>query len=62
MKYLIINNSNCFNLIFLIEVSSLSGFRILNKFDTCGELAIDLRIYEILDYLKYSKQVIFTQI
>jgi len=36
MKYLI-NKSNCFNLIYLIEASSLLGFRILNEFDTYGK-------------------------
>jgi len=40
MKYLP-NKSNCCNLIFLIEASSLLGFRILNEFDTYCEYTRD---------------------
>jgi len=54
-----------FNLIILTEVLNSLGFRILNKFDTCDEFLIDLRIlwtFEILEIIEtsnyYLQQVI----
>jgi len=54
---LIVNNSNfCFNIL----IWSITRFQNINfeyKFNAYGELAMDLRIYKLLQYLK---QVIFT--
>ena len=41
-----------FNLIILTEVLNLLGFGILNKFDACDKLVIDLQVYKLLKYLR----------
>jgi len=44
---------NCFNLIILIEVLNLDSEFILNKFNVCNELMIDLRV-DRFDYTNWS--------